>query len=202
MKLHAETVSAELFALLQNLMRDDRLEPFALAGGTALALRFGHRTSIDLDIFTCNTFDVQATAGLLKTEYGMKEAQTAQNTVRGIIAGIKIDLISHRYPLLKPFEKIRGIRMFSCEDIVAMKLNAIANRGCKKDFWDYAELLQIYSRDEMLSFFAKKYQSDSLWNVEKSLTYFDDAESDPDPRDLRSQSWEKIKQIVLASARL
>lgn len=202
MKLRTKSVSPELMDLLQKLMKEERLRPFALAGGTALALRFGHRTSIDLDLFTCEPFDAPSVAGLLKTGYGLREAATAPNTVRGMIAGIKIDLVAHRYPLLKPLEETGGIRMFSCEDIAAMKLNAITNRGCKKDFWDYAELLRMYSRDEMLSFFARKYEGDSLWNVEKSLTYFDDADNEPDPRDLRGQRWEEIKQTVLASARL
>ena len=202
MKLHTETVSAELLALLQKLMKEERLMSFALTGGTALALWFGHRTSIDLDLFTCEAFDAPAVAEWLKTAYGLREAETGKNTVRGVIAGIKTDFIAHRYPLLNPFQESDGIRMFSCEDIAAMKLNAITNRGCKKDFWDYAELLTIYSRDEMLSFFARKYANDSLWNVEKSLTYFDDAENDPDPRDLRGRSWEEIKQMVLASIRI
>lgn len=202
MKLYTNTVSPELLNLLQKLMEEEALRSFALAGGTALALRLGHRTSIDLDLFTSESFDVPAVTGLLKTNYGLREAATAQNTVRGIIDGIKIDLIAHRYPLLKPFEQIGGIRMFSCKDIAAMKLNAITNRGCKKDFWDYAELLKTYSRDDMLSFFSSKYSNDSLWNVEKSLTWFDDAENDPDPRDLRGRSWEEIKRVVLASVQL
>jgi hypothetical protein len=182
MKLYTDTVSPELLNLLQKLLDEEALRSFALAGGTALALRFGHRTSIDLDLFTSESFDVPAVAGLLKQKYGLREAATAQNTLRGIINGIKIDLIAHRYPLLKPFEETGGIRMFSCED--------------------YAELLRIYSRDEMLSFFARKYANDSLWNVEKSLTWFDDAENDPDPRDLHGRNWEEIKRTVLASARL
>lgn len=202
MKLHTETVSEELLGLLQKLMKEERLKLFALAGGTALALRFGHRTSVDLDLFTCAAFDSPSTAEFLKSAYGMRESETAQNTVRGIMDGIKIDLIAHRYPLLNPLEESGGIRMFSCEDIAAMKLNAITNRGCKKDFWDYAELLKTYSRDEMLSFFARKYQNDSLWSVEKSLTYFDDADNDPDPRDLQGLNWNEIKQTILASARL
>ena len=181
MKLHTETVSSGLLELLQKLMKEESLKSFALAGGTALALRFGHRTSVDIDLFTGTAFDAQGIAELLKTRYSLKEAETAENTVRGVIAGIKTDFIAHRYPLLNPFEEASGIRMFSCEDSAAMKLNAITNRGCKKDFWDYAELLKIYSRDEMLAFYAGKYANDSLWNVEKSLAYFDDAESDPDP---------------------
>ena len=143
MKLHTETVSSELLELLLKLMKEESLKPFALAGGTALALRFGHRTSIDIDLFTGAAFNAPGTAALLKTLYDMKEAETAENTVRGIIAGIKTDFIAHRYPLLNPFEEIDGIRIFSCEDIAAMKLNAITNRGCKKDFWDYADLLKI-----------------------------------------------------------
>ena len=202
MKLHTETVSSGLLNLLRKLMKEESLQPFALASGTALALRFGHRTSIDIDLFTCAAFDAPEIAEWLKLVYGMKESKTAENTVRGIIEGIKIDLIAHRYPLINPFEEEDGLRMFSREDIAAMKLNAITNRGCKKDFWDYAELLQIYSRDEMLAFYARKYADDSLWNVEQSLAYFDDAESNPDPRDLRGRSWEEIKRIVLASIRL
>lgn len=202
MKLNQKSVAPSLLDLLQRLMKENTLKSFALAGGTALALRFGHRTSIDLDLFTCTAFDATEIAEWLKMEYGMNEAETAKNTVRGIIHQIKTDWIAHRYPLVRPLETIGGIRMFSCEDIAAMKLNAIANRGCKKDFWDYAELLRLYSRDEMFSFFEHKYKNDSLWNVEKSLTWFEDAETEPDPRDLRGQSWEQIKQTVLASTRL
>jgi hypothetical protein len=47
MKLHTETVSSGLLNLLQKLMKEERLKPFALAGGTSLPLRLGHRTSID-----------------------------------------------------------------------------------------------------------------------------------------------------------
>ena len=83
-----------------------------------------------------------------------------------------------------------------------MKLNAIANRGSKKDFWDCAELLQQYTREELLGFCGEKYQGDSLWNVEKSLCYFDDAEKEPDPRDLRGQTWEQVKGTIIAHNRV
>ncbi len=196
MTLQAQVVSPSLIALLQTLMNEEFLNAFSLAGGTALALRFGHRESIDIDLFTETSFDAQALAEKLKNHYGMTEAETAKNTVRGIIDGIKIDCIAHQYPRLKTIEVSNGIRIYSLEDCAAMKLNAIANRGCKKDFWDCAELLRTFSRDELLSFFAGKYKNDSLWNVEKSLVYFDDAEDEPDPRDLRGQSWEDVKKII------
>ena len=104
--------------------------------------------------------------------------------------------MAHRYPDCAAPERIDGIRLASLPDIAAMKLNAIANRGGKKDFWDYAELLSHFTRDEMLQFYATKYTRDNLWYVEKSLSYLDDAESDPTPLDLRGRTWEQIKHIV------
>ncbi len=196
MTFQPQAVSPALLALLQTLMKEEFLHAFSLAGGTALALRFGHRESVDIDLFTETPFDAQALAEKLKNHYGMAEAETAENTVRGIIDGIKIDCIAHQYPRLKNIEVSDGIRIYSLEDCAAMKLNAIANRGCKKDFWDCAELLRTFSRDELLAFCGEKYANDSLWNIEKSLVYFDDAEGEPDPRDLRGQSWEDVKQII------
>ncbi len=92
--------------------------------------------------------------------------------------------------------------MASLEDIAAMKLNAIANRGSKKAFWDYAELLNLFRRDEMLAFFAKKYSDENVWHVEKSLSYFEDAEEEPSPRDLKGRTWGDVKKAVLESNRL
>ncbi|MCF7848640.1 MAG: nucleotidyl transferase AbiEii/AbiGii toxin family protein [Kiritimatiellales bacterium] len=200
--LHTDAAAPALLQLLQELMQEDRLDTFYLVGGTALALRFGHRESIDIDLFTDVAFNEATIADLLKAEYGMTEVEIAENTVRGISNGIKIDVIAHRYPLLEAVEEHGGIRMLSLADLAAMKLNAIANRGSKKDFWDYAELLNVFSRDEMFSFCGRKYENDSIWNVEKSLCYFDDAEEDPDPRDLRGRTWEEIKGIVKKDTRL
>ena len=83
-----------------------------------------------------------------------------------------------------------------------MKLNAIANRGSRKDFWDYAELLDLFSRDQMLDFFARKYFDENVWYVEKSLSYFEDADQEPDPRCLVGQTWDEVKRKVLESNRL
>jgi hypothetical protein len=196
MTLHREAVAPDLLALLRRLMADAAFNAFALVGGTSLALRFGHRRSLDLDLFTRHPFDAPSLAEDLKGRYALAEVESAANTVRGVIDGMNVDFIAHRYPLLRPVEEIEGIRMLSVEDVAAMKLNAIANRGGKKDFWDCAELLQHFSRDELLSLYGQKYAADSVWHVEKSLACFDDAEGDPDPRDLRGWSWVEVKGMI------
>lgn len=56
--LHKETVSQEMWELLQMLMKDEMLNDFNLVGGTSLSLQIGHRLSIDIDLFTIKDFDV------------------------------------------------------------------------------------------------------------------------------------------------
>lgn len=45
-----ETVTSEMWELLQRLMKDENLKDHILVGGTALALRLGHRLSVDIDL--------------------------------------------------------------------------------------------------------------------------------------------------------
>lgn len=202
MSLHLEIVSEPLIELLRHLMQVDRLKSFYLVGGTALALRYGHRVSVDLDLFTHESFDSQQLAKLLVDEFDLTESVVEKNTVLGLIHGIKTDFIAHRYALVNGIEEIDGLRLLSVEDIAAMKLNAIANRGSKKDFWDLYELLQHFGREELLQFYEQKYPADSIWNVEKSLVYFDDAEADPDPVDLKGRSWAEVKTGIQQRNRL
>ena len=202
LKLHPEAVPPPLLELLRKLMQEKLLEPFQLVGGTALALHLGHRVSIDIDLFSGRSFDTQPITGMLRDTFSIQSLETAKNTVRGEIDGINLDMMAHRYPMVGTPTAIDGIRMASLKDIAAMKLNAIANRGSKKDFWDYAELLNLFSRDEMLGFFAEKYTDENIWYVEKSLSYFVDADEEPDPRDLKGRTWEDVKKSVLESNRL
>ncbi len=202
MRLHKEAVSDELLGLLSQLMQAEPLQGFNLVGGTALALYYGHRESVDIDLFTHNPFDAVGLREYLEETFTIQQASSRKNTVLGRVNGIKTDFIAHCYPLIGEVEIIDGIRLLSVKDIAAMKINAIANRGSKKDFWDFARLLQDFSREELLSCFTQKYPSSSRWSAEKALGYFDDAENDPDPIDLTGQSWESVKACIRACNKL
>lgn len=202
LELNYEAAPAPLLELLRKLMAEEALLPFYLVGGTALALQLGHRISVDIDLFSDKAFDVELIADFISEEYAIQSLETAKNTVRGEVGGIKLDVMSHRYPMIGTLVVADGIRLASLQDIAAMKLNAIANRGCKKDFWDYAELLNHFSRGEMLGFFSEKYTDKNVWYVEKSMSYFEDAEEEPDPRDLKGCTWADVKRAVLEGNRL
>lgn len=143
--IHFEAVPERLRRLLHQLMREEALRSFYLVGGTTLALRLGHREPVDVVMFTGASFDAAGLAAHLQASCGLIESRVGENTVRGLIDGIKVDFLAHRYPLLKETEVVDGIRLLSLADIAAMKLNAIANRGSKKDFWDYCELLNHFT---------------------------------------------------------
>ena len=55
--LYQNAVAPITLGLLKEITTLIRLETFGLGGGTALALRFGHRLSVDLDFFTNSPFD-------------------------------------------------------------------------------------------------------------------------------------------------
>ena len=195
--LQLKTIHEETYALLKDISTHSELRSFALAGGTALALRLGYRISIDLDFFTHNTFDTNELFDFLRETYSVSNCTQATNSLSLYIKlheeEIKIDILRHNYPLLHPIQNINGIRIFSLEDIAAMKLNAIANRGSKKDFYDIHVLLAKFSLKELLTFFEHKYQQINSYTVLKSLVYFTDADMEPEPISLTATTWEEIK---------
>lgn len=198
--LQIESIDSDTFELLQKLSEQNELTHFALAGGTALALRLGHRISVDLDFFTHSTFDSNVLLEQLEDQFETENSSASRNSLSLFIkshrSSVKVDFVRHNYPLLAPIESVEGVRLFSLKDIAAMKLNAIANRGAKKDFYDVHALLSHFSLNDLLRFFEEKYQRRNSFTVIKSLTYFEDADMDPEPISLLDISWETIKSGI------
>jgi predicted nucleotidyltransferase component of viral defense system len=110
---------------------------------------------------------------------------------------VKVDLIRHPHPLIRPELNIDNIRMFSTEDIIAMKVQAILGRGKKKDFWDIAELLQHYTLAGFIQYHKEKYITQNLLiTVPQAITYFANAEESEDPVSLKGQIWEGVKDFI------
>lgn len=78
------------------------------------------------------------------------------------IGPIKSDIVYHPFELLNPVEILDGIRMFSIEDVAAMKLFAICKRGTRKDFYDVWALLQHFDANQLADYFVEKYGEDKL----------------------------------------
>ena len=191
--LRFDAVPESVRELLARLAPHEALHDFALGGGTSLALRFGHRWSVDLDFFTPGEFSSEILFERLSLEQATVTGR-APNSLTVDVCGVKLDLLRHAYRILAPVERIDGVTLVSLPDLAAMKLNAIANRGSKKDFFDLAELLDHFPIQQMIGFFAEKYPSTDPFTVIRSLAWFDDAEQEPDPVALNGQSWERVME--------
>ena len=189
--------------LLKSLMQQDFLSDFNLVGGTALALHIGHRISIDIDLFTDKEFNPGEMRAQLEQKY--KLADVVENKA-GLTQKIeypqnsnnfvKVDVVKYPYKLINPPITSEDIRLLSKEDIIPMKFAAVANRGSKKDFYDIYFLLHQYTLNEMVSFFEKKFSNYNNFYVIKSLTYFEDAEKDLNPKVLEKCTWDEVKQFI------
>jgi len=198
--LQTSTVERSTFELLKKLMQDEKLSNFILAGGTNLALQIGHRKSIDLDLFTYVQFETEKLINHLLQQYDILiERKKERNTIVGYIAGIKVDMIAHIYPLLQKSIVDEDVRMYSLLDIACMKLVAISDNGTRlKDFVDIAYLSTKMSLSQMLTGYATKYTNTSPLLAAKSLVYFGDINFDT-KIDLccnKPFKWEKIEERI------
>jgi hypothetical protein len=197
--LFRETVSDPLLGILNACMQRPAFDGFALAGGTSLALRIGHRVSIDIDLFGLGDVHAQEKLDLLAELGATVVLKKSPNIRIASVQGIKVDVVNYGYPTIRPIEVHENIRMYSFEDIGAMKLNAIAGGGSRKDFIDLFHLLKRFSLAEILGFYLEKYADGNEFMVRKSLTYFEDAEREAMPRMLAPESWKEIKDTILSA---
>ena len=192
------TIVPDTLELLRRLTQEPFLKDCRLVGGTALALQYGHRSSIDLDFFGSFDIDGQEMHEILKS-YGIVEKQKISTNIRIFdINGVKVDIVNYSiYPWLEAPVEEDGLRLASPKDIAAMKINAIEGRGSRKDFVDIYFLLHHFTLEEILDFYAKKYPNYSLYRALMSLTYFVDAEKFDMPKMFVDFDWEQGKSFIL-----
>lgn len=199
--LHVSSLPPGTLVLLRELCAHPATHSFALTGGTALALRFGHRLSVDLDFFTPETFDSQAIADQLTEDFQATEVRVNPTGMNLMLHGVKVDLVRYRYALLDPFDVSDGLRLFGIRDNSAMKLSALTNRGAKKDFFDAHELIRRFGLQQLLEWYQQKYAVHDATMVLRSLVYFEDAEEDMEPESLDGTTWEAVQAAISREVR-
>jgi len=198
--LHTKTVEPGTLSLLKDLMEIPSLQPFSLVGGTALSLRYGHRSSVDLDLFYHEKFDSTLIEEELNGNFGDDYFTEGGHKNFGIfcyIKKIKVDIVYFPQLPIAPFEIEKGIRFYSSADIAAMKIQAILGRGKKKDFWDLHELLKHYSLQQIMNWHKQKYPNQMLAiSIPNAITYFVDADESETPVSFKKQTWEGVKKEI------
>lgn len=170
---------------------------FYLAGGVAVALRLGHRTSHDLDLFAIERDPTELEEPLSRLPE-VRVVSRAPGTLHLEVGGVPVSLLRYRYALLEDVEEDPRVpvKLASPADLVCMKLSAIAGRGARRDFWDLHELLATSGTPlpRALELFSRKYPSTDLGHVVRALAYFGDADAEPMPAGLQAVTWAAIKK--------
>lgn len=200
---HWECAEPELvtaYRLISKVLSDS---DFYLAGGTALALQEGHRISIDLDFMSATFSDPESLIQTLRdSDLDFEVTMTSSRTVYITTGGVQVSFFGYDYPQLEEvLQSGQGLLPLAhTDDIAAMKLAAIASRGSRKDFVDLWLLVsRRRSLQTYLDLFQVKYRMRDIGHVIRSLSYFDDADEEPELRMLIELDWKRVKSDFLTS---
>jgi hypothetical protein len=100
--LREETVEPATLGLLKKLVTLPELQNFGLVGGTALSLLYGHRKSIDLDLFTDQPIEKDILIPVLEDSFGkiVSHNPDRKYIYQRVIQNVKVDFVSVSDPFL------------------------------------------------------------------------------------------------------
>ena len=194
--LYLTTLAPATLDLLRRIQSQDAFKDTRLVGGAALALHYGHRTSLDLDLFGSWRPQPPLELVLAGCASHVMKVGGEESLQFFTVEDVKIDCVTYPYKWLRPAVESDGIRLADVPDIAAMKLAAVTNRGTRKDFVDVYFLLQKHSLQQLLDWYSEKFPDGNDYLVLRSLVYFEDAELDPMPNMLTPIVWEEIRQTI------
>ncbi len=169
---------------------------FYLAGGTAVYYYLLHRHSVDLDFFTDKDIDFRK----FQKYFSPEEIKLISiDTIHAKVEGVNLSFFYYQYPLLKPLQVLDLIKIASLEDILCMKINAIILRGSRKDFIDSYFIMKALkiNRDKVIRLFKEKFGNYDEIVIKKALTYFEDAEKEPEFPLIKKVNWIEIKNFFI-----
>ena len=163
--------------------------PAYLAGGTAIAVHLGHRVSHDLDFFYHRSaIDLDRLARTIDTVGPFAITMRAPGTLNALFFRTKVqflhaDEVAPQRLLSEPIE-VAGLRVAALDDLLAMKLRVVGDRGELRDYFDLMTIEQRAGRsvEEGLQLFLARFQppypQEALGHIVRGLGYFDDIEPD------------------------
>lgn len=199
--MHPKVLKSEGWTIVRKLVAAGTLDRWTLAGGTGLAIQIGHRVSDDLDFFRPGPFEPEPTAEALGGIGRVHVQSLAPGTLHVTLDRMRVSFLTAQAPLVFTGTPYRGLMLADPRDIAVMKVIAIAGRGSRKDFVDLFFLIRAgLSLDAIFELTRRRFASIDYneYHLLRSLSYFDDAETEPMPRLIRRATWKDIKATVVA----
>lgn len=161
-------VPGPLYDIMLELMSMDGLVDFGLGGGTNLALKYDHRLSVDIDLFSSSITGAGPLRNnrdeLLSRFPGSKLVVNNRESdqfswLTGVLVRegyrAKIDIVQNLKTLCD-LEERNGIRLLDDLDIASLKLESMANRGSRKDLYDLVLLTDRYPLPEVFDLYIER----------------------------------------------
>jgi nucleotidyltransferase AbiEii toxin of type IV toxin-antitoxin system len=174
-------VSNELLKTIQEIFQNELFKDFRLGGGTSLALKYNHRISVDIDLFTHRLTDYYELKEIVKFlenkfqditifENNFGDEKTPNSEIAFIQAVVpslntKIEILQN-IPFLKDPEYLKDVPLVHDDDIGSMKLLAAADRGTRKDFVD---LVLLTNKDSFKHYFDYLVERSAKFKGHKNL---------------------------------
>ena len=202
--MHPSVLSDKAWEVVRRLESAGLLRDWTLAGGTGLALQFGHRYSEDIDLFRPGSFAPSRLASALAAIGEVSVQSRTEDTLHAVLDGLRVSFLIAHPPLLFPGTEYRGLAVADPRDIAVMKVVAIGGRGSRKDFVDlYFYLKSGATLSGILTLLERRFKGLDYneYHLLKSLAYFDDAESEPMPRMIRDVEWSEVRSTLEGEVR-
>lgn len=173
---------------------------FVLYGGTAIALRLGHRCSVDFDFFTQRPLDRVAlpralpwlaSAEVLQDEPESLTVLAPRGVKVSFFGGLKVGRVG------EPEETEDGVIVAaSLQDLLAFKLKLVVQRVEAKDYLDVAAILRTGMPLEIGLAAAETLFAPELSPMValKALTYFEGGDLSSLPSDVRARLCDAVAQ--------
>lgn len=202
---HLETISREMLGVIQQVGKQLYSKRFYLGGGTAIALQLGHRVSEDLDFFSEEDELLGDSRNEIISTFGDVDALITSTTGTLVFTAhnVRTGFFGYGYPLMDDKLEFENVHVASLLDLGLMKLDALAGRASRKDFFDIYFLAQQVPLEKLLAQAAKKFPrfSNFALNAIENLVYFDYVEGQDSPALLRHVEWEQVKKFFVAEAK-
>ena len=125
-QFYTSGLSVDQLEALQQIGKAVTTQGYYLAGGTALAIYFGHRRSVDLDWFTPQSLlDALNFAQRLRDDgVPFETDSSAPGTLYGMVNSVRASFIEYRYALLQPLLAWENgqCQLAGLDDLACMKL--------------------------------------------------------------------------------
>lgn len=202
--IYWKTVTTEMRQVMAGFAQSEFGARFYLAGGTALALQIGHRSSIDLDFFSASEDipSINAPLQVALQAFDPILLDTSWGNLLYLANAVRIGFYGYGYPMVSAFVDAEGIQLASIADIGLMKLDALLGRASRKDFLDLYVICQKTPLRQLLDLAPQKYPyvRDFEAQVVQRLVYFEVAEQEEPVSMLQPVDWNIVKQYFRQQA--